>query len=504
MACVRCVPAGAELLDSDEDGYMDCDGLEDKIITAYEIKNSSLDQSSVLEPKSNEAASAFKEALSSQNVCLVEQILNSGVDVEMRFSLGWTPLMYAASIDQYSVLMAACASTESEEKVMKCVELLLSRNANPNTASRWYGSHWIDINPTRGWPVTGSNSVVQPDADLSAPPADCSQMTPLMYAARQGHTQTVILLMSHGAEVNVQDDRGYTALIWASSQGHKSTALKLIDFGADKTLKTKYGETAAEIAEKKHHSQLAMLLKVTSITSLSKKLQNMSKDEAIYKYFVNNSNTENNSVSFHSSVSAFGEMELFLSGLDLEHLKELFKENDISLRDLITMGKEDLEKIGITYPIDQQKILDAVYEMQPEDQQVAEIPMLNNFDCSAEELAVFLIKLKKHCNHLMATIQNVTKQLGSNSELRVLDLDPDKKSALICEDLVKCIQHLNKEVESLRNLLQKLQNKQERAPNRMPPVQNSFHHNGFLKKAAVILFGTGFVFLLAKVHNMRN
>ncbi|XP_059834265.1 ankyrin repeat, SAM and basic leucine zipper domain-containing protein 1 isoform X3 [Hypanus sabinus] len=487
MACVRCVPAGAELLDSDEDGYMDCDGLEDKIITAYEIKNSSLDQSSVLEPKSNEAASAFKEALSSQNVCLVEQILNSGVDVEMRFSLGWTPLMYAASIgnfeicrclldrgatanfvkDQYSVLMAACASTESEEKVMKCVELLLSRNANPNTASS-------------------------------------SQMTPLMYAARQGHTQTVILLMSHGAEVNVQDDRGYTALIWASSQGHKSTALKLIDFGADKTLKTKYGETAAEIAEKKHHSQLAMLLKVTSITSLSKKLQNMSKDEAIYKYFVNNSNTENNSVSFHSSVSAFGEMELFLSGLDLEHLKELFKENDISLRDLITMGKEDLEKIGITYPIDQQKILDAVYEMQPEDQQVAEIPMLNNFDCSAEELAVFLIKLKKHCNHLMATIQNVTKQLGSNSELRVLDLDPDKKSALICEDLVKCIQHLNKEVESLRNLLQKLQNKQERAPNRMPPVQNSFHHNGFLKKAAVILFGTGFVFLLAKVHNMRN
>ncbi|XP_072125462.1 ankyrin repeat, SAM and basic leucine zipper domain-containing protein 1 isoform X1 [Mobula birostris] len=490
MAGVRCVPAGAELLDSDDDWYMDYDGPEHKNITpvkAYEITNSSLDQSSVLEPKSNEEANAFKEALSSQNVCLVEQILNSGFDVEMRFSLGWTPLMYAANIanfeicrclldrgakanfmkDQYSVLMAACASSESKEKVMKCVELLLSRNADPNAASS-------------------------------------SQMTPLMYAARQGHTQAVILLVSHGAEINVQDDRGYTALIWASSQGHKSTALKLIDFGADKTLKTKYGETAAEIAEKKHHSQLAMLLKVTSISSLSKKLQNMSKDEAIYKYFVNNSNMENNSISFHSSVSAFGEMELFLSGLDLEHLMELFKENDISFRDLLTMGKEDLEKIGITDPNDQQKISDAVCELQPEDQQVAEVPMLNNFDCSAEELAIFLIKLKKHCNHLMATIQNVTNQLGSNSELRVLDLDPDRKSALICDDLVKCIQDLNKEVESLRNLLLKLQNKQERAPNRMPPVQNSFHHNRFLKKAAVILIGTGFVILLMKVHNMRN
>lgn len=38
----------------------------------------------------------------------------------------------------------------------------------------------------------------------------------------------------------------------------------------------------------------------------------------------------------------------------------------------------------------------------------------------------------------------------------MLDLDADKKSALVCEDLVACIQDLNKEVESLRNLLLKV------------------------------------------------
>ncbi|XP_051886570.1 ankyrin repeat, SAM and basic leucine zipper domain-containing protein 1 [Pristis pectinata] len=326
-------------------------------------------------------------------------------------------------------------------------------------------------------------------------------MTPLMYAAREGHTQTVIILLAHGAEINIQDDKGYTALIWASSQGHKTTALKLIDFGADNTLKTKCGETAAEIAGKKHHSQLAMLLKVTSNLSVTEKLQNVPKDEAILKYSVNSSNTgKNNNVSL---ISTFGEVELFLYGLELEHLQELFKKNDISFGELLTMGKEELEKIGITDPNDQQKISDAVCEMQPEDLQVAQLPTLNNID-SSEELAIFLIKLKKHCGHLMATIQNVVNQLGSNSELRVLDLDPDRKSALICDDLVKSIQDLNKEVESLRNLLLKVQNKQERAPNRMPPSQNCFHHNRFLKKMAIGLFGTGFVFLLMKVHNMRN
>lgn len=35
-------------------------------------------------------------------------------------------------------------------------------------------------------------------------------MTPIMYAARDGHTQVVVLLVAHGAEVNAQDENGYT------------------------------------------------------------------------------------------------------------------------------------------------------------------------------------------------------------------------------------------------------------------------------------------------------
>lgn len=35
-------------------------------------------------------------------------------------------------------------------------------------------------------------------------------MTPVMYAARDGHPQVVALLVAHGAEVNAQDENGYT------------------------------------------------------------------------------------------------------------------------------------------------------------------------------------------------------------------------------------------------------------------------------------------------------
>ncbi|XP_078424690.1 ankyrin repeat, SAM and basic leucine zipper domain-containing protein 1 [Cetorhinus maximus] len=490
MAAFRCVAAGAELEDSDDGWYLGCDSYDDLQVTAvktYQVKTESEIELSnnEKEKRNNKETATLKEALASQKAHVVEQILNSGLDVETRFGFGWTPLMYAASVanfeitrllldrganasfanDQYTVLMAACASNESEEKVVKCIELLLSRNANPNTSSR-------------------------------------NQMTPLMYAAREGHTQTITLLVAHGAEINIQDENGYTALAWASGQGHQNTVLKLIELGADKTLKTKNGEMAADIAEKNHHSQLASLLMVTSNSSLLGKLQNISKEEAIFKYFINHSNAgKNNRIC---STSNFGDVELFLSGLELEHLQGLFEENDVSFRGLLTMGKEDLEKIKITDPNDQRKILEAVCEMQPEDLQVAQLPSLDNFDCSSEEVNKFLIKLKKHCGHLMVTVQNVANQLATNSELRVLDLDPDHKSALVCDDLAKCIQGLDKEVERLKNLLLKLQNDHEQAPSRIPPSQSYFHPNHFLMKVAIGLFGTGIGFFLIKLRILRN
>ncbi|KAK2096494.1 Ankyrin repeat, SAM and basic leucine zipper domain-containing protein 1 [Saguinus oedipus] len=103
----------------------------------------------------------FKKALTTGDVSLVLELLDSDVQkgiisVDATFRYGWTPLMYAASVanaelvrvlldrganasfekDKQTILITACSAHGSEEQILKCVELLLSRNADPNAACR--------------------------------------------------------------------------------------------------------------------------------------------------------------------------------------------------------------------------------------------------------------------------------------------------------------------------------------------------------------------------------
>uniref|UniRef100_A0A8C6K4F8 Uncharacterized protein n=1 Tax=Melopsittacus undulatus TaxID=13146 RepID=A0A8C6K4F8_MELUD len=216
------------------------------------------------------------------------------VNIESSFQFGWTPLMCAASvadsavvrllldrganasfaIDKYTVLMAACAANTSEEKVLKTVELLLSRNADPNLTCR-------------------------------------RQMTPLMYAAQKGYSQVVALLVAHGAHINAQDDNGYSALIWAAQHGHKNVTLKLLELGADKNLQTKDEKTAAEIAKINKYSELYNLL------SLAANHFGLLLTSTIFVSYP--------ICSIFSSYSTFNDMEVFLQGLGLGHVIGLFK-----------------------------------------------------------------------------------------------------------------------------------------------------------------------------------
>uniref|UniRef100_A0A8D2JLL9 Uncharacterized protein n=1 Tax=Sciurus vulgaris TaxID=55149 RepID=A0A8D2JLL9_SCIVU len=85
-----------------------------------------------------------------------KKLLDSGISVHSSFRYGWTPLMYAASIanvemvqllldrganasfdkGKQTVLMTTCSACGSEEQILKCVELLLSRSADPNVTCR--------------------------------------------------------------------------------------------------------------------------------------------------------------------------------------------------------------------------------------------------------------------------------------------------------------------------------------------------------------------------------
>nr|XP_033815650.1 ankyrin repeat, SAM and basic leucine zipper domain-containing protein 1 isoform X2 [Geotrypetes seraphini] len=385
----------------------------------------------------------LKKALTTGNITLVEELLNA---------------------DKYTVLMVACNARSSEEKIVKCVELLLSRNANPNVACR-------------------------------------KQMTPLMMAAKEGYTQVAALLVAHTAEINAQDENGYTALTWAASQGYKNTVLRLLELGADKSLQTKDGQTPGEIAHKYNHSELFSMLSLSS-NNIWGKFQNLTKEEAIYKFFKSGSGALKDYSA--SSYINFGGLEVFLHGLELKHLTDLLKTNEITLQHLLTMGQDELQKIGIKSK-DQKKILDAAKEMQVEEETFEKLSELVYSETSYDEMLTLLLKLNRQCNQLTTVVESITSQLPVNPHKVVLEMDSPQKLTVVCDSITCSIEDLKKEICRLQECLIKLQMGQKNLSTRVPSVKNQkCWRSWIMKRTAVTLFGIGVVFIVTKLSGRKN
>ncbi|XP_051488772.1 ankyrin repeat, SAM and basic leucine zipper domain-containing protein 1 [Apus apus] len=455
----RVVAGGDEGGDSDEDGW-------DIGVVRHEPQQ--LDQM-LQEDKSN----ALKAALFRRDVSLIEELLNSGVSTESNFQFGWTPLMCAASmadfavvrllldrganacfeIDKYTVLMAACTAHASEENVLKTVELLLSRNADPNLTCR-------------------------------------KQMTPLIYAARKGYPQVVALLVAHGSHINAQDENGYSALIWAAQKGHKNVVFKLLELGADKNLQTKDKKTAAELAKINKNSEIYSLLSL-AVNHLEGRYQETIKQEAICTFLT--------AVPDHraGSYSTFNDMEVFLHGVGLEHVIGLLKERNKTLKQLLIMQKDELIQIGITNPEDQQKVLDAVTQLQLQDTRTEDLPEVIKLESSGDEFLQFLRKLNSECSRLSIPLQTMNEHFLKNSQKMVLQWAPTESFIQVCEDLLNSVESLQVEVTKLKDLIEKHEQKddpsQVKFPDKAPTLKNIL-----VKMGAVTLLGFGFSFFIAK------
>ncbi|KAJ8261944.1 hypothetical protein GJAV_G00160280 [Gymnothorax javanicus] len=418
--------------------------------------------------------STLKRAINSGDVELVAQLLDNGMDVESRLGFEWTPLMCSVHVanyelarllldrgasanfsrDQYTVLMAACTASAEEDDITRCVELLLSRNADPNAYNK-------------------------------------SRMTSLMLAARDGYSQVINQLVSHGADVNTQDANGFTALTFAVQYGKEGAVLKLMQLGADKTIKTKAGKSATELANMYKHPQIARILASSSDPRANGEV--LSKEETLFKFFKPNPDPPSN-----SSSDKLCDIELLLHGLNLEYLSDILIENDIDWSYLSTMEKEDFEKIGITNPEDQRRVLSAVQEMYLDRVDMDAFSRLDNIDTSSEELYNFLISLRQQCCYLTETVQDVINKFPKQVSELVFTWDPKQDSQSICNDLVTQTKNLQKEVTCLRNQLAKMNGFED--PCRLPlPGSHKSWKRTALKNLGLGMLGAGFLLLLSLV-----
>ena len=97
--------------------------------------------------------------------------------------------------------------------------------------------------------------------DLQANSLPSRGGTPLMQAASYGHVSTVLLLLQHSANPNVQDIYGNTALMLATTQGHVACVQALLRAGANTELLENYGRTALQWAATQGHTATAKLLR---------------------------------------------------------------------------------------------------------------------------------------------------------------------------------------------------------------------------------------------------
>uniref|UniRef100_A0A4W4HAT6 Ankyrin repeat, SAM and basic leucine zipper domain-containing protein 1 n=1 Tax=Electrophorus electricus TaxID=8005 RepID=A0A4W4HAT6_ELEEL len=346
----------------------------------------------------------------------------SGVDAETRLGFDWTPLMCAVHVahhdlaellldhgananfsrDHYTVLMAACtANSANEEKIAKCVALLLSRNADPNA----YNSH----------------------------------RTSLMLAARDGYCKVINLLVSHRAELNTQDESGHTALMVAVQYGQERAVLKLLQLGADRSIKTKAGKTAADLAKELKQPQVCDLLPL----ALLHLIYHMGHKLELLIIRVSPANFQ--------IFSKLCDIELLLHGLNLEYLSDIMKVSKLLAVSL---------QIGITNSKDQKKLLKAIQEMHLDKVDLDTMMQLNNIDNGSEELYNFLISLRQQCCYLTEMVQDVIRRFPRSPSELVLTWDPNKEAQSICAELVVQTRDLQKEVICLKDLLSKVSDTQ--------------------------------------------
>jgi len=168
----------------------------------------------------------------------VERFIERGMDVNTADSNGTTLLMYAARNGNVELL-----------------EYLLRTRPNILIKNR-YGETSIMLAALQGH-LDCVKRLVKAGADINP---DGEGWTPLSYAAFADQTGIVAYLIEQGALVNKRAPNSMTPLMLAARNGHTRLVQLLLDSHADPALTTTDGKTAAGIASENNQLQSADLI----------------------------------------------------------------------------------------------------------------------------------------------------------------------------------------------------------------------------------------------------
>lgn len=201
-------------------------------------------------------------AAANGNGPMIRRLLDHGADPRHMEETGETMLMVATrsgSADAVRAILERGADPNVTEPQLQLTALMIAAEGGATGAVRVLLEHRADIHarsragavPARRMPCVGRTGcgshgmgIVRgglPEQGYQPPiPGD---MTPLMFAAREGHVDAARLLIDAGAEVNVVDRNGVTPLLMAIGNNRIAMARLLVERGADIHVKDWYGRT---------------------------------------------------------------------------------------------------------------------------------------------------------------------------------------------------------------------------------------------------------------------
>ncbi len=162
------------------------------------------------------------------NAAILERLLDSGVDPATTMPGGETLLMTAArtgDADTVRVLLGRGADPNARESLRGQTALMWAAANNNAAAIHVLAEQGADIH------ARTDNPSRSPGRRFSGAPA--TGFTPLLFAVRAGHLDTVRVLLDAGADVNDAVSDGQSALVVATANANWELAAYLLDRGAD-------------------------------------------------------------------------------------------------------------------------------------------------------------------------------------------------------------------------------------------------------------------------------
>ena len=170
-----------------------------------------------------------------------------------------------------SILFGACSQDSTQVDSDAVIPLISAAESGdlPRLKLLLDKAHEIDVRDHCEWtPLMKAalnghlkivESLLKAGADTNL--TDNGGYSPLMLAASNNHADVARLLMAYGANINqVEHTNGWTALIWAAKQGHQETVITLLEHGATTKHKDQAEKTAKDWALQSGFNKIADLI----------------------------------------------------------------------------------------------------------------------------------------------------------------------------------------------------------------------------------------------------